>query len=128
MANDDEPTCGKGIAAAADLPDQLGRLLAARAEVLERHTRALDVTDANGRREHEAYMDLVGRHRAIAADLEALAEQMRGYRDLPMAEHNMEVMMDPNGQGAAFREFVELERALAGFLTESVKEDEQMLG
>ena len=128
MDHDDEATCGKGIAAAGDLPARLGQLLAARAEVLERHTRALDVDDANGRREHDAYMDLVGRHRAIAADLDALAQQMRSYRDLPMAAHNMEVMMDPNGQMAAFKTFVDIERELAAFLQTSVEENEKMLG
>ena len=128
MDHDDEATCGKGIAAGADLPARLGQLLAARAEVLERHTRALDVDDANGRREHDAYMDLVGRHRAIAADLDALAQQMRSYRDLPMAAHNMEVMMDPNGQMAAFKTFVDIERELAAFLQTSVEENEKMLG
>src|SRR5688572_5625055 len=128
MDHDDEPTCGRGIAAAAELPARLGKLLAVRAEVLERHTRALDVNEANGRREHEAYMDLVRRHRAVAADLEALAAQMRSYRDLPMAAHNMDVMMDPNGQMAAFREFVDIERELAEYLKASVEENEKMLG
>src|SRR5688500_6231732 len=87
MGHREQPTCGKGIAAAADLPARPSKLLAARAEVLERHTRALDVNEAHGLREHEAYMDLVRRHRAVAADLEALAAQMRSYRDLPMAAH-----------------------------------------
>jgi hypothetical protein len=129
MSHDDESwTCGKGLAAGADLPEQFGRLLAARAEVLERHTRALDVSDANGRREHEAYMDLVHRHRAVAADLAALAEQMRAYRDLPMAEHDLAVLMDPEGQMAAFRDFVNLERELVAYLGEHLKSDEQMLG
>jgi hypothetical protein len=127
MDHGEEPTCGKGLAAGAELPDQFGRMLAARADVLERHTRALDINDANGRREHEAYLDLVRRHRAVAADLAALAAQMRSCRDLPMAAHDMEAMMDPNGQMAAFREFVELERQLAAFLAAHLSADEQML-
>jgi hypothetical protein len=120
-------TCGQGLAAGADLPDRFGRLLAARAEVLERHTGALDGNDPNGRREREAYLDLVRRHRAVAADLLALANQMRSYRDLPKAEHDLKVMMAPAGQMAAFRDFVDLERELVAWLTAHLSADEQML-
>lgn len=127
MTSGEAWTCGKGLAAGADLPDQFGRLLASRAEVLERHTRALDVNDPNGRREHEAYLELVRRHRAVAADLAALAEQMRSYRDLPMAAHNMDVMMDPEGQMAAFTAFVDLERGLVTFLQDHLRDDEALL-
>ena len=49
MAADDQWTCGKGLAAGADLPGKLAALLAARAEVLERHTRALDPSEPSGR-------------------------------------------------------------------------------
>ena len=45
MASDDQPTCGKGLAANAVLPARLGELMAARAEVLERHMKALDPTE-----------------------------------------------------------------------------------
>jgi hypothetical protein len=127
MANDEKSTCGKGLAAGADVPERFGRLLAARADVLERHIGALDGNDPNGRREGEAYSDLVRRHRTAAAELLALATQMRSYRDLPMAEHDANVMMAPNGQMAAFRAFVELERELVAFLAAHLKADEEML-
>ena len=127
MDDVEESTYGKGLAAGADLPDRFSRLLAARAEVLDRHTRALDGNDPNSRREQEAYLDLVRRHRAVAADPLALATQMRSYRNLPMAEHDLEVMMAPSGQMAAFREFVDLERELVAWLTAHLRADEQML-
>jgi len=127
MDHGEEATCGKGLAAGADLPDRFGRLLAARADVLERHTRALDANDPNGRREYEAYLDLVRRHRAVAADLAALAARMRSHRDLPMAAHDLEAMMAPDGQMAAFRQFVDLERELATSLAAHLTDDEQML-
>ena len=128
MEHGEEATCGKGIAAGADLPEHFSRLLAARAEVLERHTLALDGSDDSGRREREAYLDLVRRHRVVSADLLALADQMRSCRDLPMAEHDMDVMMDPKGQMAAFRDFVDQERALVDFLSARLRADEDMLG
>jgi hypothetical protein len=68
MAPDDQPTCGKGIAANAVLPAKLAELTAATAEVLERHTKALDLTDPAAREEREAYVALVRAHRAIAGE------------------------------------------------------------
>ena len=46
MEHGDRPTCGEGLAANAVLPAKLAELMAAQAEVLKRHTRALDLTDA----------------------------------------------------------------------------------
>jgi hypothetical protein len=127
MDDSGEATCGKGLAAGAELPERFGLLLAARAEVLARHTRALDGSDPDARREQDAYVDLVRRHRAVAADLLELATRMRSYRDLPVANHDLNVMMAPDGQMAAFREFVDLERELVARLTAHLGEDERML-
>jgi hypothetical protein len=127
MEDNDEPTCGKGIAANAVLPARLAELMNARAEVLERHTRALDLTDANARIENEAYVQLVRAHRETAVALDNLARQMAGYRDLPMGRHDMNVMADPKGQMEAFRQFVNNERDLAEFLRAKVEEDEKFL-
>jgi hypothetical protein len=128
MESDDQPTCGKGVAASAELPARLAALMATRAEVLERHRQALDLTDPNSRQEFEAYTDLVGRHRDVATALDSLAQQMRGYRDLPMGRHDMAVMADPQGQMEAFRRFVGLERELVAFLNAKLVEEEKMLG
>jgi hypothetical protein len=128
MAHDDTPTCGKGLAANATLPARFSDLIAATAEVLERHTRALDPTDPAASAELEAYNSLVRAHRAVAADLARLADQMASYRDLPMAPHDMAVMMDPAGQTEAFQRLVALERETLALLTERVAQAEQMLG
>jgi hypothetical protein len=87
----------------------------------------LDGNDPDGRREQEAYVDLARRHRAVAADLLALATQMRACRDLPMAAHDLGAVMAPDGQIAAFREFVDVERELVEYLTAQLTEDERML-
>jgi hypothetical protein len=47
----DRPTCGEGLAANAVLPAKLADLMTARAEVLKRHTRALDPIDATAQKE-----------------------------------------------------------------------------
>lgn len=127
MSEVDVPTCGKGLAANADLPARLSVLVLARAEVLERHMRALDLTDPNARKEHEAYASLVGAHRRIGHELEALAREMAGYRELPMGPHDMAIMTDPNGQMAAFRRFVGLERELLEFFQAKLTQDERFL-
>jgi hypothetical protein len=124
----DTPTCGTGLAANAALPAKLGELLGATAEVLERHSAALDRTEPAGRAELEAYTALVRAHRAIARDLAALAQQMAGYRDLPVARHDEAVLADPAGQAAAFERLVAVERELLELLRARVEEGEQMQG
>jgi len=68
MEHDDQPTCGEGLAANAVLPAKLAELMAARAEVLKRHTRALDLTDAAAQKELDAYTSLERAHRDVASD------------------------------------------------------------
>jgi hypothetical protein len=126
--NDEQPTCGKGLATNAVLPAKLAELTAAMAEVLERHTKALDMTDPAAREEFGAYAALVQAHRRIADELAALAQQMAGYRDLPMGRHDEAVMADPEGQAEAFRRLVAIERELLSLLTAKVEEGEQLLG
>ena len=91
---DDQPTCGKGLAANAILPERLGALMNAMATMLENHTRALDLNETNGRLEHDAYERLVSDQRTLASGLEALARALEGNRDLPMARHNLAPLND----------------------------------
>jgi hypothetical protein len=128
MEQRDWPTCGEGIAANAALPAKLAELLAAQAEVLERHTRALDLSDAAAQQELAAYTRLVRLQRDVAGDLAGLAEAMTGYRNLPMGRHDMTVMTDPNGQMAAFQQFVAVERGLLALLQTKLEAEEQLLG
>jgi hypothetical protein len=122
MAPDDQPTCGTGLAANAVLPATLAAWTAARAEVLERHTQALDRTDPAAREEFAAYTALVDAHRTIAGEFARLAQQMAGYRDLPMGRHDEAVMADPAGQAAAYQRLVAIERELLALLSAKVAE------
>jgi hypothetical protein len=123
---DEQPTCGKGLAANASLPAKLGELTAAVAGVLETHMKALDPTDENSAREHEAYAVLAKEHRETAARLQATAERMAGYRDLPMGRHDMRAMAGPNPR-AAFATFVRLEQELLAQLQQRLTRDREML-
>jgi hypothetical protein len=125
--HDDPSTCGEGLAANAALPAALAELMAAQAEVLERHTKALDPADANARKEFDAYAKLERAHRSVASQLTSLAEGMASYRDLPPAPHDMGVMSDPKGQQEAFRRFVVVERELLALLRAKLEAEEELL-
>jgi hypothetical protein len=127
MEHGDRPTCGEGLASNAVLPAKLSELMAAQAEVLERHTRALDPTDAAAQKELDAYTMLERAHRHVASVLADLAEEMASYRDLPMGRHDMKVMSDPKGQMEAFRRFVAVERELLVLLQTKLEAEGDLL-
>jgi hypothetical protein len=120
-------TCGQGVAANAVLPAKLAELIAVRAEVLERHMKALDLSDPRSQLESEAYAELVASHRTAAASLKNLSEQMASYRDLPMGRHDIAAMSDPKGQMEAFGRFVSLERELLELLRSRLEQEDAML-
>jgi hypothetical protein len=124
MTLDDQPTCGKGLAASSPLPASLGNLMNAIAGVLEAHMQALDLDDANSRQEHAAYENLAREHRQIAAQLEATAQDMLGYRDLPMGKHDMQAM---SRQIEPFEKLMDEKRRLHSMLQESINEEQAML-
>jgi hypothetical protein len=123
---DDQRTCGKGLAEHSVVPAKAGELIAALAENLEVHRTALDLSDETARKEQQAYLELARAHRNIAAQLQAAARQMSGYRDLPMGRHDPQAM---SGQKVveAFRRFVALERELLALLEERLEQDQRML-
>lgn len=123
---DDPPTCGKGIAASAPLRARLAELMAASAAIFEGHQAALDPNEPNGRLELDAYAQLAQGHRQIAAALAAAAEKMAGYADLPMAEHDMEAMLDPK-RAEEFERFVRAEQDLLALLQTYLETDLAML-
>jgi len=127
MEHGDRPTCGEGLAANAVLPAKLAELMAAQAEVLKRHTRALDLTDAAAERELDAYTTLERAHRDVAGELADLAKEMASYRNLPMGRHDMTVMSDPKGQMEAFRRFVAVQQELLSLLQTTLEVDERLL-
>jgi short-subunit dehydrogenase involved in D-alanine esterification of teichoic acids len=122
----DQPTCGQGLAERSALPAKLGELAASLADNLEVHTRALDLSEQNAKEELAVYQKLVQQHRAIAAQLETVGEDMAGYHDLPMAKHDLEAMSS-NAVLTAFDRYVKVEQELLGLLERRVEEDQAML-
>jgi hypothetical protein len=123
----EEPsTCGQGLASRSILPGKLGELLAALARILEAHMRALDPSDADAKKELDAYAALVTAHRDVADRLSGIAVQMADYRTLPMAAHDEAAMSDA-GAHKAFENFVRLEQEIATLLQQQLTEDQEML-
>ena len=112
-----QPTCGQGLAEHAELHVRLGALLGAMAGNLEAHLAAIG-DDASSQPEREAYESLLATHRRLATELAGLADQMAAYRDLPMAEHDMEKMAGPESV-AALGEFLQAEQDAADWLSRS---------
>lgn len=124
---DDQPTCGKGLAANAGLPAALGAVAGALGEVLTAHQASLDVSDPSGKREYDAYQELADAYRSIASQLAAAGKRMTGYRDLPMGPHDIAVLMAPPFVDT-FAQFVRREEELLARLQAKLAEDRAMLG
>ena len=122
----EQPTCGKGLAENSVLPRAMGRVAFALAGALECQTKALDVTDPAGRKEYDAYRRLIDEFRGLAPHLRTVAEQMAGYRDLPMAKHDPADMSSPEAS-AALQDLVTFETELMTFLQASVDEHRRIL-
>lgn len=123
---DQQPTCGQGLAEHAALHAKLADVLGGMAENLEIHLTALNPKDNGSREEFDAYVALSTEHRELESRFRALAARMEGYRDLPMAAHDMSVMTSPKTADALER-LVKHESSLAALLSEHVERYRQML-
>jgi hypothetical protein len=126
MSISDGQTCGKGLAENSILPAKLGELIAAMADNLEAHMKALDLADVNSKQEFEAYESLVRGQRDIVSKLTAIAQEMAGYRDLPMGRHDEQAMTQPR-VGEAFEKFVQSKQELLTLLEQTAERDQQLL-
>jgi hypothetical protein len=108
------------------LPAKLGELAAALAEVLDTHTKALDLDDENARQERDAYLQLADQQRRAAAQLLATSKEMAGYRDLPVASHDPTVMASAE-VADIFEKFVNVENELLALLQGRIEQDRAML-
>ena len=120
-----QATCGNGLAAHAALPEELGALLAAMAELLENHTRSLPLDDVNAMSERKAYDRLIKDQHVVATSLQALADAMRSYRGLPTAPHNESLLTDQRSLHV-FDSFIRAEEGVLALVQRSVGEHHAM--
>ena len=126
MDTSEQTTCGKGLAENSVLPAQLGKVIAAMAENLETHMRALDLTDQDSSREFDAYKKLVEELKQSALQLHVTANQMAGYRDLPMSRHDEKAMGHPRVR-KVFERFLNEKQELLSLLERTTERDNQIL-
>jgi hypothetical protein len=119
-------TCGKGLVESSVLPAKVGMLISAMAENLDAHRKALDLTDPNSQTEDAAYERLLKELRQVAAQLSVTADQMAGYRDLPMGRHDEKAMTHPRVR-EAFEQFVLRKQELMELLKQMGDRDDQLL-
>lgn len=118
-------TCGKGLADRSWLPSKLAEITAALSRVMELHQRGIVASDTS-QPELDAYASLEHQFRSASNVLSSSARDMSGYRDLPMAEHDMTALSTPENVNA-FAEFVRVERELLNELDAALHRDEAML-
>jgi hypothetical protein len=123
---DEQPTCGKGLAENAVLLAKLGELTSAVGDILEAHIPSLDLMDDRSREEHGVYQRLAEDHRRVSLQLEAIAGQMAGARDLPMGRHDEAAMRSP-AVLRSFQRFVQVQEDLATTLQHRLEQDRSML-
>jgi hypothetical protein len=126
MDDQEEPTCGRGMAASAVVPSALAAVAAGIAQNLDVHIRALDVGDPAAAREKDVYARVVHHLRRAAVDLHAAAEEMAAAVDLPMGAHDMAAMTTPDVLDA-FAGLVAAEDGLRRLLEERRADNEEML-
>ena len=126
MDTAEQPTCGKGLAENSMLPAKLGDLIAAMAENLSVHMKALDLTDHAARTEYEAYESLLNGLRNISRQLHTTAEEMAGYSDLPMGKHDEKAMTHPRIR-EAFHALVNSKQDLMSHFMQTAEQDKQLL-
>lgn len=126
LDENEEWTCGRGLAHHSAVPAKMAEYLAALAETLRTHLRTIDTSDATGQAEWDAYKELADGYADLADRLGTTAARMSGYRDLPAAPHHEEELADP-ALMEVFAQFVEVETELATFLMKSADQDQATL-
>jgi len=123
---DEEPTCGRGLADSAAVPSALAAVAAGIAQNLEVHTRTLDPSDPGAAQERHVYERVVRSLRGAVLHLHAAADEMAGAVELPMGAHDMAAMTTPDVLDA-FEGLVVAEDDLRRLLEERREDNEQMM-
>jgi len=123
---EEEATCGRGLAQSEAVPAGLAAVAAGLAQNLEIHTRALHADDAAAVQERGVYERIARRLRSAAADLETAAAEMASAVDLPMAAHDLDAITTPDVL-EAFERYVAAGDDLRRLLDARHEDDEAML-
>jgi flagellar biosynthesis chaperone FliJ len=122
----DQTTCGMGLAESSKLPEKMGKFLSSLGEVLEEHTKALDLTDKRSRKELDAYNNLVHQIKDISVRLASIGIEMKGYQDLPMGKHYENAMLSRNAVDV-FQNYIAQKKDLLELLKSTVDQEQEIL-
>lgn len=118
----DQQTCGRGLAEHSAIPAKTSELMDRLGAMLEAHMTALELSDENARKEHDAYSALAGEFRDLSRRLRETATHMASYRDLPMGAHDMRVMSS-SMMREAFEGYIRGAEAVVTLLQRSLERD-----
>jgi hypothetical protein len=119
-ADEDGPTCGQELAAAAEVPLKWQALMDHVAGNMETHAAWVGSAPGAARREHEAMLRVAAAYRAMAA---AAGQEMR---DLPPAPHDP-ARLDRPALARWMRAKIAMQRDLAAVLVRHAEESEAAL-
>lgn len=123
---EEEASCGRGLAQAADVPANLAAVAAGLAQNLEVHAHALLLGDDAAAQERGTYERISRNLRSASAHLTAAATEMASAGDLPVAAHDTAAMTNSDVLDA-FERFVAAEDELRRLLDARHVYNEQML-
>jgi hypothetical protein len=123
--NEDELTCGQEIAADAEVPEKLGRLMAHVATNMEVHARWA-ATDPRGTRERDGLLAIAREYQAMADAAMRAAVAMRAMKDLPQTPHDP-ARLDRAGQTRWMREKIALQLEFARLLVAHAEVSKRVL-
>ena len=123
---EEEPTCGRGLAQNMEVPTALAAVAAGMAQNLEVHMRMLSSSDAVASQERRVYERVVRSLRSAAADLQGAAAEMASAASLPMGDHDMAAVAMTD-VARVFEGYVAAEDDLRELLSARRADHEQML-
>ena len=120
-----EPTCGEEIAADAEVPEKLARLMNHVATNMETHATWAGHTQA-GKQERDALMTVAREYRAMADAATRAAAAMLAMKNLPSAPHDPG-RLDRAGLVKWMREKIQMQLQFAQLLTQHAEVSKKAL-
>ncbi|HEX3769452.1 MAG TPA: hypothetical protein VHV30_01250 [Polyangiaceae bacterium] len=122
----EEATCGHELAADAEVPDLLARLIAHVAENMVSHAKWVGESSPGGELEAQGLQRVADHYRAVAAAAGQAAAAMRAMQDTPAAPHDL-ARLDRAALAKWMRAKVVLQRKLAHVLLNHAERSEAVL-
>ena len=121
----EEMTCGQEMAADAEVPEKLARLMSHVSSNMEVHARWVG-SGSGGAREHDSLMVVAREYQAIADAAIRAASAMKAMRDIPAAPHDP-LRLDRGRQALWMRAKIEMQTELAQLLIEHAEASKKVL-